>query len=117
MLTPLASPEETAALLPVLLTLSSDEHRSAAIDLQSSVTTFETFLSAAVDSVWTPLEQSWRAESIEEQRIKDTGDPVLLAEWDQRPKPVEGEEETKRVERPALASEKWRIGLLDAQAK
>ncbi|BGP02142.1 Putative elongator complex protein 1 [Rhodotorula toruloides] len=108
---------ETAALLPVLLILSSAEHRTAAIDLQSNVTSFETFLSTAIDSIWSPLEQSWRAESIEEQRIKDTGDPMLLAEWEQRPKPVEGEEETRRVERPVLAREKWRIGLLDAQAK
>lgn len=67
-----------------------------------------------MSTVWDPLEAAWRAEALEEQRVRDTGDPMRVAEWEQRPRPVEGEEETKRVERPKVADEKWRIGLLDA---
>ncbi|GAA6015095.1 hypothetical protein JCM10207_008729 [Rhodosporidiobolus poonsookiae] len=108
---------DVAALLPILLTLSSSSHRSAAIDLQSALTTFETFLSTTLDTIWTPREAAWRAERAEEQRVRDTGDPLRIVEWEARPRPVEGEEETKRVERPALAKAKWRLGVLDAAAR
>ncbi|GAA5883430.1 hypothetical protein JCM3774_004277 [Rhodotorula dairenensis] len=105
---------EAAALLPVLLTLDSKDHRQAAFELQAAVTAFEAFLASAVDRVWNPLEAHWRDEAAEEQRVRDTGDPALLMEWEQRPRPIDGEEETKRVERPKMASVKWRIGLLSA---
>lgn len=105
---------EAAAVLPVLLTLDSSEHRSAAFELQAAVTAFEAFLTSAVDRVWGPLEAQWRQEAAEDQRVRDTGDPALLMEWEQRPRPIEGEEETKRVERPKMAAVKWCIGLLSA---
>ncbi|GJN92512.1 hypothetical protein Rhopal_005542-T1 [Rhodotorula paludigena] len=107
---------ETGALLPVLLTLSptSSEHRAAAFELQRTLSALVSTLSEAVSTVWDPLEAAWRAEALEEQRVRDSGDPMRVAEWEQRPRPVEGEEETKRVERPKVADEKWRIGLLDA---
>lgn len=85
--------------------------------MQAAVTAFEAFLASAVDRVWTPLEAHWRHDAAEEQRVRDTGDPALLLEWEQRPRPVEGEEETKRVERPKMASVKWRIGLLSATSQ
>ncbi|GAA6025944.1 hypothetical protein JCM10207_004489 [Rhodosporidiobolus poonsookiae] len=108
---------DVAALLPILLTLHSSSHRSSAIDLQSALTTFETFLSTTLDTIWTPREAAWRAERAEEQRVRDSGDPLRIVEWEARPRPVEGEEETKRVERPALAKVKWRLGVLDAAAR
>lgn len=111
-LTTLFPAADTSALLPVLLSLDSRDHRNAAFDLQAAVAAFETFLSSAIERVWAPLEAHWRYEAVEEQRIRDTGDPALLMEWEQRARAIEGEEETKRVERPKLASNKWRIGML-----
>ncbi|GAA5889329.1 hypothetical protein JCM6882_000709 [Rhodosporidiobolus microsporus] len=108
---------DAAALLPVLLTLRSSDHRSAAIELQTGLSSFEAFLSATVSTIWDPLERAWRQEQEEDQRVRDSGDPVRLAEWEARPRPVEGEEETKRVERPALPKGKWRLGVVDAAAK
>ncbi|GAA5956343.1 hypothetical protein JCM21900_006151 [Sporobolomyces salmonicolor] len=105
---------ETAALLPILLTLSSSTHRTAAAELQSALATLESFLASTVSTVWTWRELEWRAEQHEEQRIRDTGDAALLARWDARAKPVEGEQETKRVERPAVPKGKWRVGMLEA---
>jgi hypothetical protein len=40
-----------------------------------------------------------------------------LLEWEQRPRPIEGEVETKRVERPVVVEWKGRLGVLDAAAK
>ncbi|BGP18516.1 hypothetical protein JCM10213_002969 [Rhodosporidiobolus nylandii] len=108
---------DAAALLPVLLTLSSSEHRSAAIDLQSGLAFFITFLLSALDQIWTPRERAWREEREDEQRIRDSGDQMRLLEWEARPRPTEGEEETKRVERPAVPKERWRLGVLDAASK
>ncbi|GAA5832721.1 hypothetical protein JCM11251_005735 [Rhodosporidiobolus azoricus] len=108
---------DAAALLPILLTLRSSDHRSAAIELQTSLSSFETFLSTTLSTIWDPLEQAWRSEAEEDQRVRDSGDPVRLAEWEARPKPIEGEEETKRVERPTLPKGKWRLGVIDAAAK
>ncbi|GAA5833802.1 hypothetical protein JCM3766R1_000102 [Sporobolomyces carnicolor] len=104
---------EVAGLLPILLTLSSSSHRSSAFELQSALTAFETFLSSIVDRIWLPREKEWTAEQVEEQAIRDKGDAALLAEWEARPKPIEGEVETKRVERPSLAKVKWKIGMLE----
>jgi len=103
---------EVAGLLPILLTLSSSSHRSSASELQSALTAFEAFLVSLVNRIWLPREQEWKAEQVEEQQIRDKGDASLLAEWEARPKPIEGEAETKRVERPTLAKVKWRIGML-----
>ncbi|GAA5969527.1 hypothetical protein JCM11641_008144 [Rhodosporidiobolus odoratus] len=108
---------DTAALLPILMTLSSRDHRSAAIELQSTLSTFITFFVASLDRIWAPREKIWREEREEEQRVRDSGDPMKLAEWEARPRPIEGEEETKRVERPTVPKEKWRLGMLDAAAK
>ncbi|BGP57178.1 Putative elongator complex protein 1 [Rhodotorula sphaerocarpa] len=102
---------DASKLLPVLLSLDSREHRDAAKELQATLAAFEAFLLATVDRVWTPMEAHWRYEAAEEQRIRDTGDPVSMMEWKQRPRPIEGEEETKRVERPKLPSNKWKIGM------
>ncbi|GAA5885604.1 hypothetical protein JCM16303_001478 [Sporobolomyces ruberrimus] len=106
---------EVAALLPILLTLSSSSHRSSAFELQSGLTSFESFLSSLLERIWQPREQEWKAERIEEQQIRDKGDVMLLAEWEARPKPIEGEVETKRVERPELAKVKWKIGMLEGR--
>jgi len=103
---------EVACLLPILLTLSSSSHRSSASELQSALTAFESFLVSLIDRIWLPREQEWKAEQVEEQQIRDKGDTSLLAEWEARPKPIEGEVETKRVERPTLAKVKWRVGML-----
>lgn len=104
---------ETAALLPVLLTLSTTEHRSAALSLHGALSSLESRLSLALDAVWAPREAAWVAERIEEQRVRESGDPVRVAEWEARPRAVEGEEETRRVERPRLARERWRVGMLE----
>lgn len=112
----LTSAAETATLLPVLLTLRSPPHRSAALELHSSLASLESTLSRALSTVWDPLESTWAAERAKEQRVRESGDPVRLAEWEQRPRPVEGEEETKRVERPKMAREKWRLGMLERGA-
>jgi len=40
---------------------------------------------------------------------------MLLAEWEARPKAIEGEPETKRVEKPVLAKVKWKIGMLEGK--
>ncbi|GAA5993070.1 hypothetical protein JCM10908_003090 [Rhodotorula pacifica] len=108
---------EAGAVLPVLLTLDSKEHREAAFELQAAVSAFEAFFASAMDRVWAPLEAHWRQEAVEDQRVRDTGDPALLMEWEQRPRPIEGEEETKRVERPKLAAVKWRIGMLSTSSE
>ncbi|GAA5945114.1 hypothetical protein JCM3775_000913 [Rhodotorula graminis] len=107
---------ETATLLPVLLTLRSPPHRSAALELHSSLASLESTLARAISTVWDPLESTWAAEGAEEQRVRDSGDPVRLAEWEQRPRAVEGEDETKRVARPKMAREKWRLGMLERSA-
>lgn len=106
---------EVAGLLPILLTLSSPSHRSSSFTLQRSLTSFESFLSNLLDRIWTPREKEWKAEQEEEQSIRDKGDTLLLAEWELRPKPIEGEVETKRVERPELRKGGWRIGMLEAR--
>ncbi|GAA5975319.1 hypothetical protein JCM5350_006430 [Sporobolomyces pararoseus] len=106
---------EVAALLPILLTLSSSSHRSSAFELQSALTAFESFLSSLVDRIWLPREKEWKEEQAEDQQIRDKGDASLLAEWEARPKPIEGEPETKRVERPTLAKVKWKIGMLEGK--
>lgn len=111
---PLAA--DTSALLPILLTLSSSEHRHAAIALQSTLLTFLAFLSSSLSTIWDPLERSWRFEREEEQRIRDSGDLARLVEWEQRPRAIEGEVETKRVERPEVKSWKGRLVVLDAAA-
>ncbi|GAA5870104.1 hypothetical protein JCM1840_003583 [Sporobolomyces johnsonii] len=105
---------ETAALLPILLTLSSSPHRTAASSLQSALAALESFLASTLSTVWTWRELEWRAEQQEEQRIRDKGDAALLTEWEARAKPVEGEDETRRVERPVVPKGKWRVGMLDA---
>ncbi|GAA6006180.1 hypothetical protein JCM11491_002062 [Sporobolomyces phaffii] len=103
---------EVAGLLPVLLTLSSPSHRSSAFELQSALTSLENFLESLGDRIWRPREQERRAEQAQEQQIRDKGDPVLLAEWEARPRPIEGEVETTRVDRPSLAKIKWKVGML-----
>lgn len=111
---------DTSALLPILLTISTSpdsEHLSAAIELQSSLLSFHATLLSTLSSIWDPLESHWRFEREEEQRIRDSGDAVRLLEWEQRPRPIEGEVETKRVERPVVAEWKGRLGVLDAAAK
>jgi len=109
------SSAEVASLLPILLTLSSSSHRSSAFELQSALTSFESFLSSLVDRIWLPREKEWKAEQAEEQEIRDKGDAMLLAEWEARPKAIEGEPETKRVEKPVLAKVKWKIGMLEGK--
>ncbi|GAA6062845.1 hypothetical protein JCM10212_001851 [Sporobolomyces blumeae] len=105
---------EVAALLPVLLRLSTSDHRDAATELHADLSAFEKFLTSVTDRIWSPLEKEWRAEREQEQEVRDKGDALLLAEWEARPRPIEGENETKRVERPELAKVKWRIGMLDS---
>lgn len=95
---------ETSALLPILLTLGSSAHRSAATTLQAELSTLEEFLRASSDAVWSWREREWVEESKEEQQLRERG------EWVEKGKPEEG---TERVERPKVAKEKWRIGLLD----
>ncbi|GAA6056745.1 hypothetical protein JCM3770_005875 [Rhodotorula araucariae] len=104
---------ETAALLPVLLSLHSAAHRSAALELQAALARLEAVLTRALAAVWDPLEAAWAAERAEEVRVRESGDPLRAAEWDARARPVEGEEETRRVERPRLAGERWRLGMLE----
>ncbi|GAA6031547.1 hypothetical protein JCM8097_006514 [Rhodosporidiobolus ruineniae] len=108
---------EVSALLPILLTLRSPSHRSAALTLQSALSTFELFLQTTLSTIWDPLERTWRAEREEEQRVRDSGDPMRVQEWESRPRPVEGEEETKRVERPVWPKGGWRLGVVDAAAR
>ncbi|ORY54599.1 IKI3 family-domain-containing protein [Leucosporidium creatinivorum] len=95
---------ETAALLPILLTLGSSSHRLAATNLQQELTTLENFLRDSSDTLWGWREKEWAEESKEEHQLRERG------EWVEKPKPEEG---TEKVERPKLAKEKWRIGVLD----
>jgi len=41
---------------------------------------------------------------------------MKLLEWEQRPRAIEGEIETKRVEKPEVPVWKGRLGVLDAAA-
>ncbi|BGP42072.1 Putative elongator complex protein 1 [Rhodotorula kratochvilovae] len=108
---------ETAALLPVLLALRSPPHRAAALELQAALSALEAALARALSAAWDPLEAAWAAERAEEVRVRESGDPLKVAEWEARAKPVEGEEETRRVERPKLARERWRLGMLERGAR
>lgn len=64
----------------------------------------ETFLRNSSDALWNWREKEWADEAKEEHQQRERG------EWIEKPKPEEG---TEKVERPKLAKEKWRIGVLD----
>ena len=96
--------DETAALLPIFLTLGSTAQRTAATTLQQELSTLETFLQKTSDTVWKWRETEWAEERKEENEQRERG------EWLEKPPREEG---TERVERPKISKEKWRIGLLD----
>ncbi|KAI5477208.1 elongator complex protein 1 [Pseudohyphozyma bogoriensis] len=96
---------EVKALLPILLTLNSSAHRSAAAELQQELDAFESCLRKAMDTIWKPREREWAEEKVEEMKAREMG------EWVEKPPPAEGLE---RVERPKLAKTSWRLGVLDA---
>lgn len=103
---------ETSHLLPQLLLLSSNAsstnspHQSAAINLQKSLAEFELFGRESLDRVWGWREVEWKEEKSVEDGLKERGEYV-------QPAPEEKEEGRERVERPTMAKEKWKIGLLD----
>ncbi|KAM0754229.1 IkappaB kinase complex, IKAP component [Meredithblackwellia eburnea MCA 4105] len=99
---------ETAALLPVLLQLSSVSHRSAAVSLQSSLSQLEAFLADQVEAVWRWREGEWSREVEEELQAKDRGEFI--------PKKEEEEEELKRVVRPKIAANRWRSSILGSSS-
>lgn len=96
---------EVAALLPVLMSLSSIAQRAAALSLQTSLTDLSSFLKRAISTTWEWREAEWAQELEEETELKERG------VWVEKPKPEEG---TERVTRPAWPKEKWRVGLLDS---
>ncbi|SCZ89323.1 BZ3500_MvSof-1268-A1-R1_Chr1-1g01107 [Microbotryum saponariae] len=95
---------ETGALLSALLLLHSTTHRSAAAALQAELASLEDAFRTSLDHLWSWREKEWATEKHEELRLKARG------EWVEKPKPEEG---TEKVERPKMAREKWRIGLLE----
>jgi elongator complex protein 1 len=58
----------------------------------------------STDAAWAWREREWVEEKHEEMKQRERGEFV------EKPRPEEG---TERVERPKMAKEKWRIGLLD----
>lgn len=96
--------DETATLLPVLLSLSSTAHRTAATTLQSALTDLERSLAQQLDTIWNWREEEWKEEQVEENKLKERGEFV-------QPPPVE--EGMERIKRPVMVKGKWRIGLLD----
>lgn len=95
---------DTASLLPILLSLSSASHRSAAATLQADLTEFEKLLSKSIDSLWSWREDEWKEEREAEWRAKDRGDFV---------EPGKIEEGREKVERPKMSKLKYRIVVLD----
>ncbi|KDE09564.1 hypothetical protein MVLG_00459 [Microbotryum lychnidis-dioicae p1A1 Lamole] len=95
---------ETGALLSALLLLHSTTHRSAAAALQAELASLEDAFRTSLDHLWSWREKEWATERHEELRLKARG------EWVEKPKPEEG---TEKVERPKMAKEKWRLGLLE----
>lgn len=95
---------ETATLLPILLSLFSPSLRAAATVLQASLTALEVAISITLETLWKWREAEWRSESIEEHRLRETG------EWIERGPVEDGME---KVLKPVRAKGKWRIGLLD----
>lgn len=100
---PILFSAETAALVPVLLSLSTTPHRAAAAALHEALATLEGFLEKQLDVVWIWREAEWAKEKEEEVRAKDRGEVIERKEV---------EEGTERVERPKLAGAKWRSALL-----
>lgn len=88
----------------MLLTLGSSAHRSAATTLQQELSALESFLQESSDVVWKWREVEWAQERREESEQRERG------EWVEKPPKEEG---TEKVERPTMAKEKWRVGLLD----
>ncbi|KAL8292997.1 hypothetical protein RQP46_000691 [Phenoliferia psychrophenolica] len=94
---------DTAGLLPVLLSLSSTAHRSAAAALQESLAALEVQLAANIVQLWTWREKEWAEEKLDDLAARDRGETVQKREV---------EEGLERIERPKLASTKWRSTIL-----
>ena len=103
MLTSLPPVADTASLLPVLLTLATTAHRSAAAALQESLSALEVHLASHIVLLWTWREKEWAEEKVEELAARDRGETVVKPEV---------EEGLERIERPKLASSKWRSTIL-----
>mgnify|MGYP001565638340 CR=1 FL=1 len=101
----ISSSVETAALLPVLLSLASTPHRTAAAALQDALATLEVQLGAQISAIWSWREVEWKQEKADEVAARDRGEPVEKREV---------EEGRERIERPKLASAKWRSTILGA---
>jgi hypothetical protein len=106
LITGLISTAEVGALLPVLLMLASSAHRSAATTLQRELSDFELQLRQMSDKIWSWREREWIDEKREENALRMRG------EWVEKPPAEEG---TEKVERPKIATTKWRIGLLEVE--
>lgn len=98
---------EVSSLLPVLLTLGSSVHRSAAVTLQSDLIAFEVFLMAQVDAAWAGKSAEW------EREVKEAEARGRLYESELETPPAD--ENLAKVDKPKLSGVgQWKIGLLDA---